>query len=234
MHVRMAGVAALMTLVLAPAAAAASTLSVDGAGRVQVAPDVATLSLSVVRSASTSRGALSSANHRVNVVTAALRGAGGTPAGIQTSSIDVSSAIVRVGPHRRRTKRFTATEQLTLTLTDVHLVGRVVDAAVRAGAENVNGPNFSFSDPSAGKAAAERAALADARRRADAAAAAIGYKVTGVDSVDLDPSSPVLPVSSGGGSAPSASAQPTTPTTVNPGTQEVDASVRVVYTIAPA
>ncbi len=233
MHMRMAGVATVMTLALAPASAAASTLSVDGAGHVQVAPDVVTLSLSVARSAPSARAALSSANRRVNAVTAALRGAGATPAGIQTSAIALASAIVRVGPRKLRVKRFTATEDLTVTLTDVHLAGRVIDAAVRAGAETVNGPTFSFSDPSAGKAAAERAALADARRRADSAAAALGYKVTGVESVDLDPSSPLVPVSSGGGSAPSAKGKPTTPTTVNPGTQEVDASVRVVYTIAP-
>lgn len=234
MHVRMATVASVMTLALTPAAANAtpSTLSVLGLGSVQVAPDVATLSLSVERSAPNARAALSSANRRVNGVTAALRGAGVSPPDIQTSSIDISSAIVRVGPRRQRVRRFTATEELAVRLTDVHLAGPAVDAAVRAGADSVSAPSFSFSDPSAGKAAAEHAALTDARRRADSAAAALGYQVTGVESVDLDPQSSALPV--GSAAPPSAAGgQPTTPTVVNPGTQEVDASVRVLYTITP-
>jgi uncharacterized protein YggE len=79
--------------------------------------------------------------------------------------------------------------------------------------------------------AATRAAIADARRRADDAAAALGYQVTGVQSVQLDPQSQVVVPVAG---APSASAGPSTPTTVHPGVQEVDAQVEIVYTIAPA
>jgi uncharacterized protein len=109
-------------------------------------------------------------------------------------------------------------------------VGSVIDGATRAGSDTVDGPSFSFSDPSAGKLAATRKAIADARRRAGDAAAAMGYQVTGVQSVQLDPQSQVVPVA---GSAPSASATPGTPTTVHPGTEEVDAQVEIVFTIAP-
>jgi len=82
--------------------------------------------------------------------------------------------------------------------------------------------------------AATTAALADARTRANAAAAALGYTVTGVQSVDLDPQSAVLPGASDGATAPVATSAPATPTNIHPGAQEVDATVAVVYTIAPA
>ena len=116
-------------------------------------------------------------------------------------------------------------------MTKIKLLGRVIDRATTAGASGIDGPTFSFGDPSAGKTRATRAAIADARRRADDAAAAIGYRVTGVQSVQLDPGGGGSGNAGGGASSPAAGSAPTT---IHPGTEEVDAQVQVVYTIAPA
>jgi uncharacterized protein len=238
MPVRIAAVVAVMSLILASAAVAdastPSTLSVNGSGSVMVTPDVASLSVSVARSAAKSSAALSAANLRVGVIVAAVRAAGVPRVGIQTDSIDVSAGTVRVGPHKHqhRVRRYTATESLSITST-TSIVGRVIDVATRAGADSIDGPDFSFSDPSAGVVAATNAALADARRRANAAAATLGYSVTGVQSVDLNPQSTVVLPVSAGGTAPGATSTPTTPTNIHPGAEEVDATVAIVYTIAP-
>jgi uncharacterized protein YggE len=225
---------AAVALISVPAAGAdttAGTLSVEGSGSVFVAPDVADLSVSVARSAVSSRQALSAANRGTDAVVRAIRSVGVPASDIQTEDVSVSSRIVRVGSDKHRERQWTASESLAIHVTNIKIVGSVIDGATRAGANTINGPTFSFSDPSAGKIAATRAAIADARRRADDAAAAIGYQVSGVQSVQLDPQNQVLPVA---GSAPSASAGPGTPTTVHPGTEEVDAEVEIVYTIAPA
>jgi uncharacterized protein YggE len=238
MPVRIAAVVAVMSLIFASAAAAdattPSTLSVDGSGSVMVTPNVASLSVSVARSAARSSAALSAANRRVGAIVAAVRAAGVPKLGIQTDSIDVSGETIRVGPrkHQRRVRRYTATESLSIT-SPTSIVGRVIDASTHAGADSIDGPDFSFSDPSAGVVAATNAALADARRRANAAAAALGYRVTGVQSVDLNPQSTVVSPVSAGGAAPGATSTPTTPTNIHPGTEEVDATVAIVYTIAP-
>jgi hypothetical protein len=58
-------------------------------------------------------------------------------------------------------------------------------------------------------------------------------RVTGVQSVVLNPQSSPAPGSFSGSAAPVASKSPT-PTNVHPGAQEVDATAAVVYTIAPA
>ena len=238
MRVRIAAVVAVLSLIFASAAVAdatsPSTLSVDGSGSVMVTPDVASLSVSVARSATRSAVALSAANRRVGAIVAAIRAAGVPKAGIQTNSIDVSPGTVRVGPrhHQHRVRRYTATESLSIT-SATSIVGRVIDVATRAGADSINGPDFSFSDPSAGVVAATNAALADARRRANAAAAALGYRVTGVQSVDLNPQSTVVSPVGAGGAAPGATSAPTTPTNIHPGAEEVDATVAIVYTIAP-
>jgi uncharacterized protein YggE len=236
MHVRIAAAAVAMSLLCAPAAlgdTTTPTLSVDGSGSVMVMPDVASLTVNVTRSAVTSSAALGAANRRVDAIVGAERAVGVPAAGIQTTLVDVSRGTIGIGPrkHRHFVHRYIANESISITTTAA-LAGQVIDVAVHAGADSINGPNFSFSDPSAGIVAATNAALADARRRADAAAATLGYVVSGVQSVNLDPQSTTI-LAPGSASAPAPVRAAPTPTTVHPGTQEVDASVNVVFTIAP-
>jgi uncharacterized protein YggE len=210
-----------------------ATLTVDGEGQVNVVPDLASLNVTVNRSAATSRAALSAANSRTDVITRAIRALGVPAAGIQTQSANVSNTSHKVGPKHNRhlIRQFTASEVLSVT-SAARLAGAVIDAATHNGASSVNGLSFSFSNPAAGQIAANTAALANARQQANAAAAALGYTITGVQSVDLNPQSGVVsPGTSSAGSAPTAT---TTPTTVHPGVQQVDAEVEVVYTIAPS
>ena len=237
MHVRIAAAVVAMSLLCAPAALADTTtptLSVNGSGSVMVMPDVASLTVNVTRSARTSSAALGSANARVDAIVGAVRAVGVPAAGIQTNLVDVSRGTIGIGPrkHRHFVRRFIATESISITTTAA-MAGQVIDVTVHAGADSINGPSFSFSDPSAGMVAATNAALADARRRADAAAATLGYVVTGVQSVNLDPQSAILAPGSASAPAPVVKAPAPTPTTVHPGTQEVDANVNVVFTIAP-
>jgi uncharacterized protein len=233
-----AAAAALTCLSLVPAAradtAAPNTLSVDGNGSVMVTPDVASLSLSVTRFASTAAPALSATNRVVNAIVGAVKGVGVPASGIQTQGVSTSCARVKVGPkgHKHRIRRCSANESISITST-AGIVGQVIDAATHAGANNINGPSFSFSNPSAGEVAAENAAITDARNQANAAAAQLGYTVTGVQSIVLNPQSGVTATGSTATEAPTRTKAPT-PTRVHPGTQEVDATVAVVFTIAPA
>jgi hypothetical protein len=98
----------------------------------------------------------------------------------------------------------------------------------------VFGPEFGFSDPSQGTILANRAALADARRRADDAAAQLGQRITGIQSVDLAPGlgggfgGDDSESGGGGGERLGGS------TDVLPGEREFVTVVKVVYTVAPA
>jgi uncharacterized protein YggE len=233
---RTTAVVAVISLSFAPAAFAdtstSGTLTVDGQGSVMIMPDVASLSLSVTRSARGSAPALSSANRRVDAIVHAVRGVGVPASGIQTESVNTTCARIRVGPkrHKHLIRRCTASESLSITSTAA-IVGGVIDAATHAGASSINGPDFSFSNPSAGEVAAEKAAITDAENQANSAAAQLGDTVTGVQSLSLNPQSgvSVAPVAS----PPSSAGAPSTPTTIHPGVQEVDATVAVVFTIAP-
>jgi uncharacterized protein YggE len=229
-----------MSLFLAPAAladaAAPTTLHVEGSGSVMVTPDQASLSVTVSRTAVRSAPALSATNARIHAIANAVRGLGVPASGIQTEEVNVFRHTLLVGPrhHKHKIKRYTAVESLSVTST-TSLVGKVIDAATAGGATSVDGPDFSFSDPTAGEIAAENAALTDARRQADAAAKTLGYTVTGVQSVDLAPGSGTFtPGGSSGSAAPAPGHKVSPPTTVHPGADEVDATVDVVFSIAPA
>jgi hypothetical protein len=227
-----------MWLGFAPVALGATstpqTLSVEGQGSVMITPDQASLSLSVTRSAPTSAPALSAANRTVDAIVHAVSRVGVAARSIQTGSIDTNCRRIRVGPkgHKHRIRRCTASESLSITSTAA-IVGRVIDAATHAGASSIDGPNFSFANPSAGEIAAEKAAITDARDQATAAADQLGYTVTGVQTISLNPQSGVV-AAPGTAAAPVRKGAPSTPTTVHPGAQEVDATVAVVFTIAPA
>jgi uncharacterized protein len=233
-----AAAVALVSLSVAPGALAdtttPNTLSVNGNGSVMVTPDVASLSISVTRFASTAPPALAAANRTTNAIVSAVKAVGVPSSGIQTDGVSTRCGRVKVGPkgHRHRIRRCTANESISVTSTAA-IVGRVIDAAIHAGANNINGPDFSFSNPSAGEIAAENVAITDARNQANAAAAQLGYTVTGVQSIAINPQSGVSASGSAASSAPSRTKAPV-PTRIHPGAEEVDATVAVVFTIAPA
>jgi uncharacterized protein YggE len=223
---------AVLALVLAPAAAQAAdapaTLAIDGTGIALVAPDVATLSVEVRSAGATRQSARRKCNARTKHVLAALAAQGVPRADLTTSAISLDRTTFK------KQVRFNASNSISVRLTNVAKVGPVIDAVTKAGADAINGPEFSFKDPSTGKSEATRAALVDARRRADEAAAAVGMHVTGIRSIVIDPASP--PESASGDSASQATAPAFTgaePTQVSPGRQEVTVTVEVVFTIAP-
>ena len=66
---------------------------------------------------------------------------------------------------------------MTAKVRRIDNTGRVIDAAVNAGGNTVNGVYFSYQDPDAQLDAARRDAIAEARRRADLYANALGMRV---------------------------------------------------------
>lgn len=121
MPARIAAAVAATSLLLAPAALAddttPATLSVDGTAAVYVTPDLASLSLSVTRSAPTAAAALSALDRRVDAILGAVRALGVPAGGFTTNSITDTASSVLEGPrkHRRRVRFYRATESLSIS-----------------------------------------------------------------------------------------------------------------------
>jgi uncharacterized protein YggE len=229
-------VLALFVLLAAPAAAqqqpvdTTPTIAADGQGSATLTPDVADFSAGVERVAPTSRAARNATNRRIDAVLKAVKAGGVADADIRTVGLTIQRE--RVG--KRKRVRYRAQQTIVIHVRAVAGLAPLIDAVAAAGADSIGDPEFGFADPSAGRTLATRAALADARRRADDAAAVAGLRITGVRSVDLDPGGDSGFSDSSSGSSGGAQKSPgNTPTTVSPGTQDFVESVRVVYTAAP-
>ena len=237
---------AALALLAAPAAVAQEpadrTLGVQGLGEVELAPDVGTFEAVVRRTAPTSAGARDAANGRLNAIVARLRALEVPRQDITTTSVSLFRQRIRTRRNGPLRVRYTASGAFAVRVEDTARVGRALDAAAGAGATSIDGPEFSFSQAkrTEGRLSAEKAALADARRRADEAAASQGQKVVGVRSIELDPGGAREPSADEAGaaapasSAPSRAPRPVAPTPVLPGRETFASAVRVIYLLQPA
>ena len=113
-------------------------------------------------------------------------------------------------------------QRVTVAVDDLALVGRVLDAAVTAGANLLDGVTFTLRDPAASRVRAFAAAVQDARAAANALAAAAGL-----------PTPRIVRIEEMGATAPARmdamGAAPMISTPVLPGTLSISAQVRVVF-----
>jgi uncharacterized protein YggE len=115
-------------------------------------------------------------------VLAAVREAGVPAADVQTAGLDLAPSWDHDGSRMVRTG-FTVTNRIAVVVRDLELVGRVLDAALDAGATGLDGVTFGLADPAEAEAEARRSAVADARRRAATIAEAAGHRLAALASI---------------------------------------------------
>jgi uncharacterized protein len=193
------------------------TISVSGHGEATATPDMATITVGVQTKSTDAQAALASNSTKLNAVVAAIQSQGVAADHIKTSDLSLYLDS--------QTNDYQASHQLTVSLDSVGKVGSVLDAAVGAGANNTWGVSFGLQDASAQRSQALTSAIADARKKANAIAAALNVTVTSVGSAsEASYNSP--PIQSGAAArAPNALSA----TQVQPGQLTVSADVSVVY-----
>jgi len=119
-----------------------------------------------------------------------------------------------------------------VTLDDLEKIGGVIDAAAQAGANHVQGIQFTLRDQDAVRAEALREAATRARAQAEVLAAALGLKVVRVLSAEEN-SPRFMPINHPlAGRAAMSSAAVATP--VEAGTLDVAAEVTLSVEVSPA
>ncbi|WP_313434284.1 SIMPL domain-containing protein [Novosphingobium sp.] len=177
---------------LVPAIAAGHTLlTVNAQGSSTRTPDMAGFSAGVTTQGATASEALNANSTRMTQVIASLKRAGVADKDIQTSNLSVNPVYAQPkrqpdgsfvdGP--REIVGYEASNNVSVRQRKLDDMGKVIDALVKAGANQVNGPNFSLSQPDAALNEARVAAIKDARARADLYAGAAGMRVTRVVSI---------------------------------------------------
>jgi uncharacterized protein YggE len=206
----------------APVSAAGNrTITVQGTGIVTTVPDEAQFSFGVSTTAPTAKTALAANAARMNRLIAALEKAGIARADIQTAEISLSPNTNENGS---RVLSFTAGNSVTVKTKAIAKAGATVDAAVGAGANLVSGPSLGPSGELVLQRRALKAAVADARGRAQAIAQASHVRLGRVQSVSETSSSPIT-------FSPSPKAAAASGTPVEPGSVQVEEDVTVTFAI---
>jgi uncharacterized protein YggE len=159
-------------------------LSVSAEGKSTGRPDMATLNLGVTTEAPSAQAALQANATRMNTLIAALRRAGVAERDIQTSNVSVNPQQVYQEGQPPRITGYQANNTVTAKVRRIDNTGRVIDAAVAAGGNTINGVFFSYQDPDAQLDAARRDAIREARRRADLYANALNMHVVRIVAVN--------------------------------------------------
>jgi uncharacterized protein YggE len=148
-----------------------------GEGRVTVRPDVARISFGVVTRAGTAGEAANTNAERSSAMIAKLRELLGASAEIRTTSYVVSPTYQHSPDREPVITGFVATNQVEATVSDLSLIGRVIDAAIQAGANQVHGPNLGLKDDEDARAQALRMAGQKARAKAEVIAQGVGVRL---------------------------------------------------------
>jgi uncharacterized protein YggE len=198
--------------------ASGDSITVAGNGSVSATPTSAVMSFGVDSRAATAKAALAANAREMRAVIAAVKAAGGNDVG--TLTVSVSQVL---GDNGEQTG-FAASNSVTAT-TDVARAGALIDAAVEAGANQVNGPGLSVADQGVLYRKALKAAMDDARLSAETLAAAAGRSLGKVTSVI-----------EGGGATPMPMAEKAAAmdagTPVEAGVQQLTAFVTVTFALS--
>jgi hypothetical protein len=164
-----AALAAVPAVASSTADATGGKITVSGNGVVLSTPDVAAWSFGVTVQSDSAAKALSGANAAMKKIVDAVRAAGVEQADVRTEYVSISPQVDNQG---QTSDRFVASSSVNVVVRKAANAGKVVDAAVDAGADRVGGPSFSESDRAKLYDRALRAAVADARTHAQALAEA--------------------------------------------------------------
>jgi uncharacterized protein len=178
--------AALMlagSLGLAHADDARRSVSVNGEAFASAKPDLVYITIGVESAGKDARDVLAANSKSTGDVIAALKGDGIDGKDLQTSSfsvrpnIDRSQSALSSVDNTPVINGYTVSNTVNVTLHDLPRLGDILDKAVTAGANSIDGVQFDVSNQSALLDDARKAAFEDARRKAAIYASASGLKL---------------------------------------------------------
>jgi hypothetical protein len=165
-----------------------------GEGTVTAKPDQARISVGVMTEASTAEDAVSQNATKSSALLAALKSAIGSGGELKTTGYSVNPQYRYDQGRAPVITGYAANQTVEATLTDITLVGKVIDASSKAGANHVNSIEFTLKNDQAVREQAIAKATASARANAESIAKALGVSVTGVAWAETTEATAVRPI----------------------------------------
>jgi uncharacterized protein YggE len=197
-----------------------------GSASVPVKPDKAVIQFAVVTMAATAQDAANQNATQVSAVLAALNAVLGPNPNIQTLSYSLTPNYSYPPNGQPVLNGYTASNTIQVTLTDLSIIGKVIDTGIQAGANRVQGLQFGLIDDQPVRQQALKLATTQAKAHADAMASGLGLHTGSAISIQEGTSATPQPVLQ-------ATATPSAATPVETGVVNVQASVTLEVALAP-
>ena len=210
---------------------AVRSVTVSGTGRVSAQPDVATITIGVQTDAAQASAALTQNSEQMQALIKTLEEGGVDKKDIQTQAIQLYTPDQQaVEPMPAETRGVTQTvgggyraiNLVEVRVRDLSKVGALIDQAVQAGGNQIQGIRFELSDPQAALDQARQAAWEDAQHRAEQWAELTGAKLGEVLTINEYQSA--IPYAADSSLMRGAASVP-----VEPGTQTIQVDVQVSW-----
>jgi uncharacterized protein YggE len=172
-----------------PANRPVPVIRVTGEGTARLAPDLAIVTLGVVRQAPTAREALDAHKKVTGELGEAMRSFGVEPKDLQTANFSIQPQYVYPAPKATGEQDppsivgYQVSSQLVVRLRDVAKIGSVLDQAVTLGVNSDGGIQFTNDDPAQAMSQARSDAMKDAMARATTLAQAAGVALGAITEI---------------------------------------------------
>ena len=174
------------------ASSADSGISVTGTGKVSVKPDIAITTIGIQVTGSSLSDATSQANSKMSAVIDKIKSMGVADKDIQTTNYSVQP-ITNQPKSSNEPPTITGyriNNQVSVTVRKIDDLGKILDAAVAAGANSIYGVSFSVADPTPYEQQARAAAVKDAMDQATELAKAGGITLGKIVSISENVAAP--------------------------------------------
>jgi len=206
-------------------------ITVTGTGETQSSPDIAYVTVGVLTDAKRAQDAAQENAALTEKVMQALRQQDIPDNDLQTSNYSVQPYYGEAkGRPSPPIVGYQVSNQVRATVRRLNTVGRVIDAALAAGANNVLSVFFGLEKRSKAEQEASARAVENARARAEAMARAARVRIAGVVRIEEPPAFRPVPMMAGARFMAAEAAQ----TPISPGELTISATVTVTFSIAPA
>lgn len=155
------------------------TISVDGTGRSEIKPDIASITFSVESRAKTLDTTQNENSEAMNALIEKIKALGIDKKDIQTSNYNAyeeKKYDPETGTYGN-TIGWVVSQSVELTIRDLEKVSSVLETAGQNGATNIYGPNFAVEDDQKALDEARLQAIKDAQARAQTIADQLGVKL---------------------------------------------------------
>jgi uncharacterized protein YggE len=163
-------------------------IAASAVGETRITPDRAMLNVAVESHAESAAAAGADNAARQKRVIDAVKSAGVAAAQIRTSGYNVSPEYGQQRDKAPKVTGYRAYNNVQIEIRDIESVGKIIDAALGAGATNLGALGLYASNTDAARRESLQKAVTKARAEAEAAAAAAGGSLGALTELTIDPS----------------------------------------------